>query len=191
MSKVALITFICTNSELDTGELAEVSGFFCVIPIVNAAVLSELIFLVALVLRLDTKFESVVVLCFSALGGLLPLVSVGMGFFLGRAIQLAVDHGDPSLPYLKAAVYQLLFEDSEVWSVKLIAWLAASMSLIGTAWYIYWMIVLLSKVSRRGNRALATLAIVCVWLFDGLVVTPLLHSVFWRLMIRQAASHHD
>lgn len=102
LAVLATIVFIQTSSKLDTGQVAELSGL-CLIPIVNVAILSMLLFILLKILGTDTQLESVVVLCCSALGGLLPFVSVGMGFFLYRALQLAIEHGDPSLPYLKAA----------------------------------------------------------------------------------------
>jgi hypothetical protein len=186
---LAIIVFIHTNSKLDTGQFAELSGF-CVIPILNVAVLSGLLFGFLQLLGVGANPESVVVLCCFALGGLLPFVSVGMGLFLDRAVQLALEHGDPSLPYLKAAVYQVLFEDEQVWSVKAIVWFGVSISLLAIGCYISRLIVLLSKVSRHGSRALVALATICAWLIDGLVVTKALDLVFWRIIIQQAVGHH-
>lgn len=187
---LAIIVFIRTNSKLDTGQFAELSGFFCVIPLINVAVLSGFLFGLLQILGVGPNFESVVVLCCFALGGLLPLVSVGMGLFLDRAVQLAIEHGDPSLPYLRAAVYQVLFEDEQVWSVKAIVRLGVSISLVLIGYYVYRLIVLLSKVSRHGNRALVALATVCAWLLDSLVVKEALDLVFWRIIIQQAVGHH-
>jgi len=187
---LAVIVFIRTNSKLDIGQFAELSGLFCVIPLINLALLSGFLFCLLKILRVGPNFESVVVLCCFALGGLLPFVSVGMGLFLDRAVQLALEHGDPSLPYLKAAVYQVLFEDEQVWSVKAIVWFGVSISLLAIGCYISRLIVLLSKVSRHGSRALVALATICAWLIDGLVVTKALDLVFWRIIIQQAVGHH-
>lgn len=189
LAVIAIIVLIRTNSKVEFGQVAEFS-IFCVVPIVNIAILSALVFGFLQVLRAGTKLESVVVLCCSALGGMLPFVAVGMGPFLNQAVQLAIDHGDPSLPYLKAAIYQVLFEEEQAWPVKAIGYVGVSMSLLAIGLYAYWMVVLLSKVSKRGGRARTALATVCAWLLDGLLVAKVLGWVFWGLIIHQVIGHH-
>lgn len=189
LAAFSIIIFIRTNSKPDFGQFGELSGFF-VIPIVNTALFSVMLFGLLQIFGVGTKFESVVVLCCFAMGALLPFVSLGMWLFLDRAVQLAIEHRDPSLPYLKAAVYQMLFEEEEVWFVRVIAWLGVSISLGAIGFYIYWMIQLLSKVSRRGNRTLVAIATAFAWLLDGFLVR-VLDSVFWRLLIQQqVVGHH-
>lgn len=189
LAVLAIIIFIRTNSKLDIGQFAELSGF-CVIPIINLAVLSCLLFCILELFRVSIDFESVVVSCCCALGVLLPLVSVGMGFFLDRAVQLAIENGDPSLPYLKAALYQVLFEDEQVRSARAIVWLGVLTSLLAIGCYIYWLIVLVSRVSGHSNWMPVAVATVCAWLLDSLVVKGVLDLVFWRIIIQQAGGHH-
>jgi hypothetical protein len=186
---LAVIGFTRANLRIEFGQVAEFS-MFCVVPAVSVACLSFVIFALLWVLRAGPKLESVVVVTCFALGGMFPFVTLGMWPFLGEAVRLALEHQDPSLPYTKAAVYSLLFETEVASPVRFIACLGILVSLVAIGFYLYWMAVLLSKVSQRGGRIRAGFAVICAWFVDCFLVSKVWGLVFWSLIIQHVKGHH-
>ena len=107
----AFVFFLRTGKKLDLGGFAETS-VFCLIQIVNTALFICVLQLSLWLLRVRVKFREVATICCFALGGLFPIVSVSMSYFLYSAIGLAIQHGDPSQRFLRGAVYQALTQDA-------------------------------------------------------------------------------
>ena len=140
----AFVFFLRTGLKLDLGEVAEVS-IFCLIQVVNTALFICVLYLFLLLLRVRPKFSDVAIVCCFTLGGLFPIVSVLMSYFLYSAIGLAIEHGDPAQRYLRAAIYQALTQEG-IPSVTLGMWALPLITIVAVITYMGNMVRLLRRV---------------------------------------------
>jgi hypothetical protein len=186
---VAIAFLVQTGAKPDFMEFAGLS-IFGFIQAVNTALLIVALFGLLQLLRVQTSLKDVAVVGCYALGGLLPIVSVSIGYFLYLAVQLAVEHGDPSQPYLRAAVYQALLNQEQAVSLRIIVWVLVLIPFFALPFYLAKMVALLSRASRHPNRILTTVAVLGAFSVDMVMVKMTFSLIFWRLIIQQAAGRH-
>ena len=179
----AFVFFLRTGKKLDLGGFAETS-VFCLIQIVNTALFICVLQLSLWLLRVRVKFREVATICCFALGGLFPIVSVSMSYFLYSAIGLAIEHGDPAQHYLRAAVYRGLIQQ-EVLSVRLEMWALALVSVAAVVVYMGNMTRVLRRVAACPNIVRVIVGVFVALCLDDLVVTNVFNLVFWKFVIRE------
>jgi hypothetical protein len=185
----AVVFLLRTSAKLDVGQFAGLP-VSCLIEITNTAVFIGLLYCFLRLLRVRAKLRDVTVVCCYAIGGLLPVLSVCIGYFLYSAIGLAVEHGDPGQRYLRAAIYRsLLSQEETAWVRFLLCALALTVVAV-TVTYLVNIVKVLTRTLDLSNPMIAAVSTVLALYLDGMLSTRILSMVFWKFVIQQAAAHH-
>jgi hypothetical protein len=184
---VSLVFLLRAHVKLEAGEFIGLP-IIVLLPVVNAAFFTLMFFALLRLLRVHVSVREVTTVCCFALGGLMPFLSVAAGYFLYTAIQLALSHKDPGLPYLRAAVYQLLVSGQSVASVKGTMWAIMMAQVALTIFYLAGIVKLTSKIAEQRGFRYVAIGLIVAWFADVFAVRMCFSFVFWKLIIQAGAA---
>lgn len=166
-----LVFFLRTGQYLNKGEVESLSvvSFVSFLQIVNTACLIALFVVFLRLLRVDASLRVVTIVCCCALGGMFPLYSLPIGYFLYSAIQLAVQHRDIWGKYLFAAVWQGIAVQHDLRG-RIVASLFLCILVASVLFYCAQIVRLVSAMGSPSHRFRVTCSLVLAWLLDTLVV---------------------
>jgi hypothetical protein len=184
----AMVFLLRTSAKLDVAEFAGLP-VFCLIQIANTAVFVGLLWCFLRLLRVPAKPRDVTVVSCYAIGGLLPIVSLCIAYFLYSAMGLAVEHGDPGQRYLPAAIYRALVSQEETTWVRLLSWFLALMLVAVIVTYLVNLIRILTRILKPRTWMIVAVSTALAFYLDIMLARTTFSLVFWRFVIQQAAHH--